>query len=99
MSRRRVALALASLIVQHVAAALVHALLWRDRTLARMWRNSLSLDQLCLSEGTPPRPGTPEYDAFRQKQDADTRTGVVVAISQPDKGIGQKQCIEEVARD
>ena len=36
------ALALASLIVLHVAAALVHALLWRDRTLARMWRNGLS---------------------------------------------------------
>ena len=24
-----------------------------------------------LPEGTPPRPGTPEYDAFRQKQDAE----------------------------
>ncbi len=29
---------LASLILLHVAAALVHALAWRDRTLARMWR-------------------------------------------------------------
>jgi len=32
------AIALASLIGLHVAAALVHALVWRDRTLARMWR-------------------------------------------------------------
>jgi len=32
------AIALASLIALHAAAALVHALMWRDRTLARMWR-------------------------------------------------------------
>jgi len=31
------AIALAALVAVHVAAALVHALLWRDRTLARMW--------------------------------------------------------------
>jgi hypothetical protein len=24
-----------------------------------------------LPEGTPPRPGTPEYEAFRQKRDAE----------------------------
>jgi cytochrome b561 len=30
---------LASLIVLHIAAALVHALVWRDQTLARMWRS------------------------------------------------------------
>lgn len=32
------AIALAALIALHVAAALAHALLWRDRTLARMFR-------------------------------------------------------------
>jgi cytochrome b561 len=32
------AIVLASLVTLHVAAALVHALLWRDRTLVRMWR-------------------------------------------------------------
>jgi cytochrome b561 len=32
------AIALAILIVLHSAAALVHALWWRDRTLMRMWR-------------------------------------------------------------
>jgi cytochrome b561 len=32
------AILLAALIVVHIAAALVHALVWRDRTLARMWR-------------------------------------------------------------
>jgi cytochrome b561 len=33
------AIALAALIAVHVAAALIHALLWRDRTLVRMlWR-------------------------------------------------------------
>jgi cytochrome b561 len=32
------AMLLAALIVVHVAAALLHALVWRDRTLARMWR-------------------------------------------------------------
>jgi cytochrome b561 len=31
------AIALAALVVLHVAAAFVHALIWRDRTLARMW--------------------------------------------------------------
>jgi cytochrome b561 len=31
------AIALASLIAVHAAATLVHALLWRDRTLLRMW--------------------------------------------------------------
>jgi cytochrome b561 len=31
------AIGLACLIVVHIAAALVHALWWRDRTLARMW--------------------------------------------------------------
>jgi cytochrome b561 len=31
------AILLAALIVQHIAAAVVHALIWRDRTLARMW--------------------------------------------------------------
>ncbi|HYA07323.1 MAG TPA: cytochrome b/b6 domain-containing protein [Xanthobacteraceae bacterium] len=31
------AILLAALIVLHVAAALAHALIWRDRTLARMW--------------------------------------------------------------
>jgi cytochrome b561 len=34
------AISLAVLIVLHVAAALAHALRWRDRTLARMWRAS-----------------------------------------------------------
>ncbi len=32
-----VAITLAALITLHVAAALVHVLVWRDRTLARMW--------------------------------------------------------------
>ena len=32
------AIVLAALIAIHVAAAMVHTLLWRDRTLARMWR-------------------------------------------------------------
>jgi len=32
------AILLAALIVLHIGAALVHAVLWRDRTLARMWR-------------------------------------------------------------
>jgi cytochrome b561 len=37
------AIALAALIAVHVAAALIHALLWRDQTLARMfWRPSTS---------------------------------------------------------
>ena len=31
------AVALAVLVVLHVAAALIHAWVWRDRTLARMW--------------------------------------------------------------
>jgi cytochrome b561 len=31
------AVALTALVVLHVAAALVHAWVWRDRTLARMW--------------------------------------------------------------
>ena len=31
------AIALAVLVVLHVAAALIHAWVWRDRTLARMW--------------------------------------------------------------
>ena len=31
------AIALTALVVIHVAAALAHAMLWRDRTLARMW--------------------------------------------------------------
>lgn len=31
------AIFLASLIVLHVAAAIIHALVWQDRTLARMW--------------------------------------------------------------
>jgi cytochrome b561 len=31
------AIFLASLVVLHVAAAIVHAFLWQDRTLARMW--------------------------------------------------------------
>jgi cytochrome b561 len=35
------ALLLASLIGLHVAAAMVHAFFWRDRTLARMFRNSV----------------------------------------------------------
>jgi cytochrome b561 len=30
----------AALIALHVAAAMVHALIWRDRTLARMWRTA-----------------------------------------------------------
>jgi cytochrome b561 len=34
------AIALAVLIVLHVAAALVHTLWWRDRTVVRMWRKS-----------------------------------------------------------
>ncbi len=33
------AIGLACLIVLHIAAALVHALWWRDRTLVRMWRS------------------------------------------------------------
>ncbi len=33
------AIGLAVLIVLHVAAALAHALWWRDRTLVRMWRS------------------------------------------------------------
>ncbi len=32
------AISLAALIALHIAAALMHALLWRDRTLVRMWR-------------------------------------------------------------
>lgn len=32
------AILLAALIAIHAAAAMVHALVWRDRTLARMWR-------------------------------------------------------------
>jgi cytochrome b561 len=32
------AITLALLIALHLAAALLHALVWRDRTLARMWR-------------------------------------------------------------
>jgi cytochrome b561 len=32
------AVTLAGLVALHVAAALTHALLWRDRTLVRMWR-------------------------------------------------------------
>jgi cytochrome b561 len=32
-----IAITLAALITLHVAAALVHVLVWRDRTLARMW--------------------------------------------------------------
>ena len=32
------AILLSSLIALHVGAALIHALLWRDRTLVRMWR-------------------------------------------------------------
>jgi len=32
------AILLASFMALHVAAALVHAFIWRDRTLARMWR-------------------------------------------------------------
>ena len=32
------AIVLAALIAIHVAAVMVHTLLWRDRTLARMWR-------------------------------------------------------------
>jgi cytochrome b561 len=38
MFRKQVvlAVALAALVVFHVAAALVHAWVWRDRTLARM---------------------------------------------------------------
>jgi cytochrome b561 len=35
------ALLLASLIALHVAATIVHAFIWHDRTLARMWRRSL----------------------------------------------------------
>jgi cytochrome b561 len=31
------AIFLASLVVLHVAAAIIHAFLWQDRTLARMW--------------------------------------------------------------
>ena len=31
------AASLASLIVLHIAAATMHALVWRDRTLTRMW--------------------------------------------------------------
>jgi cytochrome b561 len=31
------AIFLASLVVLHIAAALIHAFLWQDRTLARMW--------------------------------------------------------------
>ena len=34
------AVALAVLVGLHVAAALVHALVWRDRTLSRMWRRA-----------------------------------------------------------
>jgi cytochrome b561 len=32
------AIALAALIVLHIAAAIVHAFFWRDQTLSRMWR-------------------------------------------------------------
>jgi cytochrome b561 len=32
------AILLAALVALHVAAAMVHAFVWRDRTLARMWR-------------------------------------------------------------
>jgi cytochrome b561 len=35
-----VAVALAMLVIFHVAAALIHALWWRDRTMMRMWRRS-----------------------------------------------------------
>jgi len=31
---------LAALVVLHVTAALVHAFVWRDRTLGRMWRRA-----------------------------------------------------------
>jgi cytochrome b561 len=36
------AVSLAILIALHVAAALVHAMWWRDRTMVRMWRKSRS---------------------------------------------------------
>ena len=35
------AMLLAALIVLHVAGALIHALVWRDQTLARMWRKPM----------------------------------------------------------
>ena len=35
------AMLLAALIVLHVAGALMHALVWRDQTLARMWRKPM----------------------------------------------------------
>jgi cytochrome b561 len=36
------AIGLALLVAVHVAAAMIHALLWRDRTLDRMWRRARS---------------------------------------------------------
>jgi cytochrome b561 len=40
------AVALAALIALHVAAALTHALLWRDRTLMRMWRKPFAAEAI-----------------------------------------------------
>ena len=42
-----------------------------------------------LPEGTPPRPGTPEYDAFRQKQEAQGLPPLMI-----DKE--QESCVERV---
>jgi polyisoprenoid-binding protein YceI len=47
-------IALASLIALHFAAALVHALLWRDRTLARMWRNNARQGETLSGHGRHP---------------------------------------------
>ena len=49
------ALLLAPLIALHVAATRVHAIIWHDRTFARMWRRS-------LRNGPPP---TAKHDVSR----------------------------------
>jgi cytochrome b561 len=36
------AIVLGALIALHAAAAVVHALVWRDQTLARMWRQRVA---------------------------------------------------------
>jgi cytochrome b561 len=35
------AILVAVLIAIHIVAAMVHAVIWHDRTLARMWRESM----------------------------------------------------------
>jgi hypothetical protein len=43
-----------------------------------------------LPEGTPPRPGTPEYDAFRQKQEAQ---GLPPLMIDKEQESSSKECL------